>query len=153
MCSWSFRCCWPPGDAGSRRSIATSSTGSTELLYGPNQPLVDSDGVSFYRVPHALSVAFGIWGFFILLFFIHREDKDAERMSKIIGTIASGLFVLNYDTIINYAVRFAGPGAGNQSVAALISIATCLLLALVVLKAFASAPRPVLCAPEEPRPT
>ena len=111
---------------------------STELLYGPNQPLIDSEGVSFYRVPHALSVAFGIWGLFILLFFIHREDKDAERMSKIIGTIASGIFVLQYDTILNYAVRFAGPGAGTQSVAALMTIAIGLLIALVVLKVSAS---------------
>lgn len=109
---------------------------STELIYGPNDWLGGGDGVSFYRVPHALSIAFGIWGFSIMLFFIRREDKEAERMSKIIGTIASGVFVLKYETIIDYAVRFAGPGAGNQSVITLGVIAILMWLALVVLKAF-----------------
>ncbi|MBU2531629.1 MAG: hypothetical protein KKB37_02725 [Alphaproteobacteria bacterium] len=108
---------------------------STELIYGPNQPLVDASGVSFYRVPYLLSICFGIWGFFIMLFFIRRNDKEAERMSKIIGTIASGVFVLKYDTFIDYAVRFAGPGAGNQSVLALTLIAVGMLAILVWLKA------------------
>ena len=111
---------------------------STELLYGPNEVLGGGAGVSFYRVPYALSIAFGIWGFFIMLFFIRREDKEAERMSKIIGTVLSGVFVLKYETIIDYAVRLAGPGAGNQAVMSLISIAAVMWLALVVLKAFRS---------------
>ncbi len=107
---------------------------SMELLYGPNQPLIDQGGVSFYRVPYGLSVLFGIWGFFIMLFFIRREDKEAERTSKIIGTIASGVFVLKYDTFIDYAVRFAGPGAGTQSVIGLAVIAASMLILLMVLK-------------------
>jgi hypothetical protein len=111
---------------------------STELIYGPNQVLSGGHGVSFYRVPYMLSIAFGIWGFFIMLFFIRREDKEAERMSKIIGTIASGVFVLKYETFIDYAVRFAGPGAGNQSVLVLIGIAAMMWLALVMLKVFRS---------------
>lgn len=109
---------------------------STELIYGPNDWLGGGDGVSFYRVPYALSIAFGIWGFSIMLFFIRREDKEAERMSKIIGTIASGVFVLKYESMIDYAVRFAGPGAGIHSVLTLITIAVLMWLALVVLKAF-----------------
>lgn len=113
---------------------------STELIYGPNDWLGGGEGVSFYRVPYALSIAFGIWGFFIMLFFIRREDKEAERMSKIIGSIASGVFVLKYETMIDYAVRFAGPGAGNQSVIALVTLAVLMWLALVVLKAFWSKP-------------
>ena len=106
---------------------------STELLYGPNEVLHGGAGVSFYRVPYMLSIAFGIWGFFIMLFFIRREDKEAERMSKIIGTIASGVFVLKYETMLDYAVRFAGPGAGNTSVSVLIAIAAAMWVALVVL--------------------
>lgn len=113
---------------------------STELIYGPNDWLGGGDGVSFYRVPYAMSIAFGIWGFFIMLFFIRREDKEAERMSKIIGTIASGVFVLKYDTFIDYAVRFAGPGAGNYSVLALVSLAALMWLTLMLLKAFWSGP-------------
>jgi uncharacterized membrane protein (DUF485 family) len=113
---------------------------STELIYGSNDLMSGNAGVSFYRVPYMLSIAFGIWGFFIMLFFIRREDKDAERMSKIIGTIASGVFVVKYDEIINYAVRFAGPGAGNQAVIALVGIAVAMWLALVLLKAFRSKP-------------
>jgi hypothetical protein len=111
---------------------------STDLIYGTNDLLSGRAGVSFYRVPYMLSIAFGIWGFFIMLFFIRREDKEAERMSKVIGTIASGVFVLKYDAIINYAVRFAGPGAGIQSVIALIGIAVAMWLTLVTLKAFRS---------------
>lgn len=114
---------------------------ATELIYGPNQPLIDSTGVSFYRVPYGMSVIFGIWAFFIMLFFIRREDKESERMSKIIGTVLSGVFVLKYDTIVDYAVRFAGPGAGNQSVLGLINIAVLMWLALVLLKAFRSGDR------------
>lgn len=109
---------------------------STELIYGANDVLGNGDGVSFYRVPYMLSIAFGVWGFFIMLFFIRREDKEAERAAKIMGTIASGVFVLKYDAIIDYAVRFAGPGAGNQSVASLIVLAAGMLLALVLLKLF-----------------
>lgn len=108
---------------------------STELLYGANQlQHAKAVSVSFYRIPHVLSLGFGIWGFFIMLFFINRENKDAEGMSKIIGTIASGIFVLKYETIIDYAVRFAGPGAGNQSVATLAGIAIAMLTALAMLK-------------------
>ena len=113
---------------------------SSELIYGPNQPLLNDQGVSFYRVPHVLSVAFAIWGFFILLFFVNREDKDAERASKIMGFVASGVFVLKYDLILNYAVRFAGPGAGTQSVFALATIACTLIIALVVLKMWVGKP-------------
>jgi len=109
---------------------------STELIYGSNDWLGGGEGVSFYRVPYALSIAFGVWGFFIMLFFIRREDKEAERMSKIIGTIASGVFVLKYEAMIDYAVRFAGPGAGNQSVIALGTLAVLMWLTLLVLKAF-----------------
>ncbi len=109
---------------------------STELIYGPNDWLGGGEGVSFYRVPYALSIAFGIWGFFIMLFFIRRENKEAERMSKIIGTIASGVFVMKYEAIIDYAVRFAGPGAGNHSVITLSVLAIVMWLTLVMLKAF-----------------
>ena len=119
---------------------------STELIYGPNQPLVDASGVSFYRVPHLLSVAFGIWAFIVMLYFVHREDKEAERASKVIGTILSGVFVLKYETIIDYAVRFAGPGAGNQAMLALAAIALAMWLALVYLKLYRS-PRPEDAAP------
>jgi len=113
---------------------------STELIYGSNDLLSGGAGVSFYRVPYMLSIAFGIWGFFIMLFFIRREDKEAERMSKIIGTIASGVFVLKYDAIINYAVRFAGPGAGDYAVIGLIVIAVAMWLALMALRVFRSTP-------------
>lgn len=109
---------------------------STELLYGPNDVLGSGDGVSFYRVPYMLSIGFGIWGFFIMLFFIRRENKEAERAAKIMGTVASGVFVLKYDAFIDYAVRFAGPGAGNQSVSSLIAIAALMCLALIFLKLF-----------------
>lgn len=109
---------------------------SSELLYGPNDVMGAADGVSFYRVPYMLSIVFGIWGFFIMLFFIRREDKEAERMAKIMGTIASGVFVVKYDQIIDYAVRFAGPGAGNQAVAVLVSLAVLLWLGLVIAKVF-----------------
>ncbi len=107
---------------------------STELLYGPNQPMVDATGVSFYRVPYLLSGAFGVWAFIVMLYFVRREDKEAERTSKIIGTILSGVFVMSYDTIVDYAVRFLGPGAGNQSMAALVVLAVGMWLTLVWLK-------------------
>mgnify|MGYP001552726463 CR=1 FL=1 len=71
-----------------------------------------------------------------MLFFIRLEDKEAERMTKIIGTIASGVFVLKYEAIIDYAVRFAGPGAGNHAVLALIALAAIMWLALIMLKVF-----------------
>jgi len=93
-------------------------------------------------MPHALvRIAFGIWGFFIMLFFIRRENKAAERMSKIIGTVLSGGFVLKYQMIIDYAVRFAGPGMGNQAVIGLISIAALLWLGLIALKVLRSGDR------------
>lgn len=123
---------------------------STELIYGPNDWLGGGEGVSFYRVPYALSIAFGIWGFFIMLFFIRREDKEAERMSKIIGTIASGVFVLKYDTMIDYAVRFAGPGAGNHAVLALVILAAIMWLALILLKVFRRGTGPARETPASP---
>lgn len=109
---------------------------STELIYGPNDVLSSGAGVSFYRVPHALSIAFGIWGFFIMLFFIRREDKEAERMTKIISAIVSGVFVLKYDAFLDYAVRYAGPGLGNYSLLGLVGLAAFMCLVLAVLKLF-----------------
>ena len=96
--------------------------------------MVDATGVSFYRVPYLLSGAFGVWAFIVMLYFVRREDKEAERTSKIIGTILSGVFVMSYDTIVDYAVRFLGPGAGNQSMAALVVLAVGMWLTLVWLK-------------------
>jgi hypothetical protein len=107
---------------------------SSELLYGPNQPMVDAAGVSFYRVPYLLSGAFGVWAFIVMLYFVRREDKEAERTSKIIGTILSGVFVMSYDQIVDYAVRFMGPGAGNQAMMALVVLAAGMWLTLVWLK-------------------
>ena len=107
---------------------------SSELLYGPNQPMVDATGVSFYRVPYLLSGAFGVWAFIVMLYFVRREDKEAERTSKIIGTILSGVFVMSYDQMVDYAVRFMGPGAGNQSMIALVVLAAGMWLTLIWLK-------------------
>ena len=79
---------------------------SAAVLYGPYSASVYQD-----MLGPLFSMVFGLWGLLILFFFFRHHEKDIELWVKVLGGIASILAAVNYNKIIDYAVRFTGSGS------------------------------------------
>ncbi|MCH9807873.1 MAG: hypothetical protein K0U74_09085 [Alphaproteobacteria bacterium] len=97
---------------------------SSGLLYGTGYE-------SIYRdISPLILGAFVAWALLLVFFFfksVDRADKDMENMGRITSLGGSALALMNYQTIVDYSVRFAGAGATVVSLGGLF---------LVVLVAF-----------------
>lgn len=99
---------------------------SSSLLYGRY-------GEGFYAaLSPIMSALFLCWTLLLVLFFFRREQRDIEAAGKIGGGIASLVFALKYQEIIDYATRFLGSGADPIELAVMAGL---LLFALAVLAA------------------
>ena len=97
---------------------------SSSLLYGRY-------GEGFYAtLSPIMSALFICWTLLLVLFFFRREQRDIEAAGKIGGGIASLVFALKYQEIIDYATRFLGSGADPIELAVLGGL---LVFGLVVL--------------------
>ncbi|MEO0619529.1 MAG: hypothetical protein AAFZ01_09635 [Pseudomonadota bacterium] len=99
---------------------------SAAVLYG-------SQGDSLFRVlGPGFSLLFGGWALLLLFFFHRRYEKSLEAVGKIAGLLASAIAVLQYDNIVNYAVRIAGSGADEVTIGVLVAIGVLALVQLIV---------------------
>ncbi len=106
---------------------------SSSLLYGKY-------GEGFYStLSPIMSGSFLIWALLLVLFFFRREQRDLEAAGKIGGGIASLVFALKYQEIIDYATRFLGSGADPAELAVLGAL---LIAGLVFLSVTAAKPVP-----------
>ncbi|MDZ4841076.1 MAG: hypothetical protein SH859_02880 [Hyphomicrobium aestuarii] len=97
---------------------------SSSLLYGKY-------GDGFYSaLSPVMSGLFVIWVLLLVVFFFRRTQRDIEAAGKIGGGIASLVFALKYQEIIDYATRFLGSGANAVE---LVVMGALLLTGLVVL--------------------
>ncbi|MEL7544198.1 MAG: hypothetical protein AAGJ70_10515, partial [Pseudomonadota bacterium] len=99
---------------------------SAAVLYGSN-------GDSLFRVlGPGFSLLFGGWALLLLFFFHRRYEKSLEAVGKIAGLLASAIAVLQYDNIVNYAVRIAGSGASEFAIGVLVAFGVLALVQLIV---------------------
>jgi len=101
---------------------------SSALLYGTAQP-------SIYRDASPVILAIYVLWALLLIFFFFKSfdgDKDMENMGRIAGLIGSAVFALNYQTIVDYAVRFAGSGATAWTLGSVFAVVVIALIAVVL---------------------
>lgn len=101
---------------------------SSALLYGTGFP-------SIYRdASPVILVIYMLWALLLVFFFFKSfdGDKDMENMGRISGIVGSAVFALNYQTIIDYAVRFAGAGATELTLGGLFLVGVIALVAVVL---------------------
>jgi len=101
---------------------------SSGLLYGTQHE-------SFYRDASPVILAFYMMWALLLVFFFFKSfdgDKDLENMGRIGGIVGSAVFALNYQMIIDYAVRFAGAGATEWTLGSVFAIGVIALVAVVL---------------------
>ena len=97
---------------------------SSSLLYGRY-------GEGFYAaLSPIMSGLFIAWTLLLVLFFFRREQRDIEAAGKIGGGIASLVFAMKYQEIIDYATRFLGSGADPVELAVMAAI---LMFGLLIL--------------------
>lgn len=110
---------------------------SSSLLYGKY-------GEGFYsQLSPLMSGLFVVWVLLLVLFFFRREQRDIEAAGKIGGGIASLVFALKYQEIIDYGTRFLGSGADPIELAVL---GGALFAGLAAITFMGSAPKPVASA-------
>ena len=83
---------------------------SQDVLYG------SFAGGIYTTISPILSFLFGAWALTLLFFFFRSLEKDVEAVGKVAGVIGSAIAVLQYEAIIDYAVRIAGSGAHQITV-------------------------------------
>lgn len=103
--------------------------GALAMLMWPvsNHGFLQSQSLLFGRIGDDLytsispimSGAFLVWALLLVLFFFRRDARDVEAAGKIGGGIASLVFALKYQEIIDYATRFFGSGANPVELAVL----------------------------------
>ncbi len=119
--------------------------GAFAMLVWPlmNQAFLQSSGLlygtgyeSTYRdVSPWILGAFLVWVLLIVFFFFRsydRADKDMENLGRIGGIVGSVVAAANYQTIIDYAVRFAGSGATFWSLGGLFLVIVAALVYVVI---------------------
>lgn len=88
---------------------------SSGLLYGTVE--------SIYRdISPAILGAYMVWAVLLLFFFFKSyddTDKDMENLVRMGGLGGSVIAMFNYETLVNYAVRFIGAGATTLSLGSL----------------------------------
>lgn len=99
---------------------------SSGLLYGTSLD-------SVYRsISWPLMGAFGAWALLLLFFFFRDADKDMETVARIGGVVGSGLAVMKYQVIVDYAVRFMGSGASLITLGVIAALVGLAFIAIVV---------------------
>ena len=101
---------------------------ATQLLHG------GGSSISVHRGPDTFILLFTIWALLILFSFVQPANKQAELISRLLGSIFSVLFVLNTDIVTNYGIRYLGAGAGKLELMGIGIVALLLIVALAVLK-------------------
>ncbi|KUO56342.1 MAG: hypothetical protein APF80_15260 [Alphaproteobacteria bacterium BRH_c36] len=102
---------------------------SSGLLYGTAHESVYRDAS-----PVILAV-YVLWALLLVFFFFKSfdgADKDMENMGRIGGIVGSAVFAFNYQTIVDYAVRFAGSGATALTLGTIFAVAVIALVAVVL---------------------
>lgn len=102
---------------------------SSGLLYGTAHESVYRDAS-----PVILAV-YVLWALLLVFFFFKSfdgADKDMENMGRIGGVAGSAVFAFNYQTIVDYAVRFAGSGATAATIGTVFAVAVIALVAVVL---------------------
>jgi len=99
---------------------------SAAVLYGTHG---DS---TFRALGPGFSLLFGGWALLLLFYFHRRYEKSLEAVGKIAGLIASALAILQYDNIVNYAVRITGSGASRFTLGILMLLGILALIQLAV---------------------
>lgn len=101
---------------------------SSALLYG-------TEHNSIYRDASPVILAvYVLWALLLIFFFFKsfEGDKDMENMGRIAGLVGSAVFALNYQTVIDYAVRFAGSGATAITLGTVFAVGVIALVAVVL---------------------
>ncbi|MEQ8825932.1 MAG: hypothetical protein RIC14_16320 [Filomicrobium sp.] len=102
---------------------------SSGLLYGAGYESVYRDVSPF------ILAAFVLWALLLVFFFFKsydRADKDMENMGRMAGVVGSIIAAANIETIVDYAVRFAGSGATFVSLGGLFLVVAIAFVAIVL---------------------
>lgn len=102
---------------------------SSGLLYGTGYESVYRD------VSPMILAAYVLWALMLIFFFFKsydRADKDMENMGRMAGVVGSIIAAANIQTIIDYAVRFAGSGATFWSLGGVFLVGTIAFIAIVL---------------------
>lgn len=102
---------------------------SSGLLYGTGHASVYRD------VSPLILAAYVLWALLLVFFFFKsydRADKDMENMGRMAGVVGSIIAAANIQTIVDYAVRFAGSGATLWSLGGLFLIVVIAFVAIVL---------------------
>ncbi|MGD2133876.1 MAG: hypothetical protein PVI23_13860 [Maricaulaceae bacterium] len=91
-------------------------TQSYDLLYG-------SGAAGAFRITAPLyTVAFGGWVMLLLFYYFRRYPKETEGAAKVMGGLAAGLSILNFDLILSWVNRFIGAGTNEVSISVMLVI-------------------------------
>ncbi len=67
-----------------------------------------------------MSLVVAPWALLLLFYFMQRLGRDLERVAQIAGIVGSGVAVLRYDDINDWALRLAGAGAHMVPIAGML---------------------------------